>query len=192
MSISTKNREALTTEQVKNIIRYASTKKNGRQLAMMMALSFYVGLRRCQFSKLQIMDIIDRKGNIKDAIILPPSKNKGQDFATYYLPKNIQASLKEYIAGWDITDKERYLFISPKTYEPYNTTSITNAFTKLFKELGYEGLSTHMGRHFYITEKLNKGISIELVKQLVNHKNIQTTSLYAIPTPDVLKKIVNL
>ena len=51
--------------------------------------------------------------------------------------------------------------------------------------------STHFGRRNFITTLLTNGIDITTVKTLVNHKNIQTTSIYYNENEVMLKNVVN-
>lgn len=63
----------------------------------------------------------------------------------------------------------------------FNTS--TNAINKMFKKLKPYfkdiNLHAHLFRHSYATHLRNEGFSIEDIKELLGHKNIQSTMIYA-------------
>lgn len=184
------NREVIDSKKLKTIFKYISTMANGDQIALMFKFS-YSGMRLCNWYKLQIKDVLSQDNKVKDVIALTSEKNKGKDGVNYYLSDDVKQAIAEYIKDWDLTDRERYLFISQKTGKPYCKNSLTNLFHKIYSDLGIENCSTHCGRRNFITNLLVNGVDITSVKTLVGHKHIQTTSLYYNENPTLLKNIVN-
>lgn len=184
------NREIIDSKKLKVIFNYISTLNNSKQVDLMFRFS-YQGLRLCNWYKLQLKDILNAKNEIVDCLILNGEKNKGDKTATYYLSQDLKDRIKKYISGWDLSNKERYLFVSPKTNKPYQKNSLSNLFHKIYSDLGIENCSTHLGRRTFITELLTNGIDIVSVKTLVNHSSINTTTLYYQENPNFLKNIVD-
>lgn len=185
------NRAIIDDKKVKAIYSYIETLKNHRQIKMMFDFSFLGAMRSVNFRNLQLKDIVDEFNNIKDIIVLGEDKNKGKNKAKYYVSDELKKSIQEYIKGYDFSNKETYLFISPKTGKPYSRTYISTIFSNIFNVFSLQ-CSTHYGRRRFITKLLTeKGVDISTVKTLVNHKSIATTSLYVNEDENLLKKVVN-
>lgn len=184
------NREIIDSKKLKVIFNYISTLNNSKQIDLMFRFS-YQGLRLCNWYKLQLNDVLTANNEIVDCLVLNGEKNKGSKVATYYLSDDLRDRIKKYISGWDLSNRERYLFVSPKTNKPYQKNSLSNLFHKIYSDLGLEMCSTHLGRRTYITELLTNGIDIVSVKTLANHSSINTTTLYYQENPNFLKNIVN-
>ena len=184
------NRAIINTDRLKKILKYVSTLNNANQITMMFKFSFQ-GLRLCNWYRLQLKDIIDGNNEIVEMIHLQGDKNKGGKKVIYYLNDELRKDLKEYIKGWDLNNKERYLFVSYKTGRPYQKNSLTNLFHKIYNDMGIENCSTHCGRRNFITNLLVNGVDITTVKELVGHSFIQTTALYYNTNESMLKNVVN-
>jgi integrase len=64
----------------------------------------------------------------------------------------------------------------------FRPTSVVNRFAALFKELGFEGCSSHSGRRTFITTAARNvhrsGCSLRDVQLLAGHRSIETTERY--------------
>ncbi len=185
------NRAIIDDKKIKQIFQYIETLNNSRQIKMMFQLSF-MGLRCVNFCYFQIKDVMNTDNTIKGIITLSNDKNKGKKKATYYLNTKLQSELKKYI-DWLSSTKSitpnTYLFTSQKTNKPYLRNSISRIFSSIYNTFGLK-CSSHYGRRHFITESLLSGIDIATVKTLVNHSNIQTTSLYYNTNETLLSSIV--
>ncbi len=184
------NREIIPATKLKQIRAYIDTLRNAKQIQMMFNFSFYCGMRCINFTYLQIKDVIKDNGEIRDFIELGGYKNKGDKLAKYYLNDRMKLEIEKYISKMNLTDGERFLFTSQKTGKPYNRNSISKIFTSIYKTFNLN-CSTHYGRRNFITTLLTNGTDITTVKTLVNHSNIQTTTLYYNENPEVLLEAVN-
>lgn len=185
------NREIIDDKKLKVIFSYIDTLHNCKQIKMMFMFNYLCGMRCINFYALQLKDIIDDNGKIKDIIELLPEKNKGNKKAKYYVNDELKKEIKNYIKDFSAENKDRYLFVSQKTRKPYNRNSISKIFTAIYKTFNLK-CSSHYGRRRYITSLLTKGIDITSVKVLANHSNIQTTSIYYNENENMLKNVVNL
>lgn len=185
------NRAVIDDKTVRAIYNYIATLRNHRQLKMMFDFSFLGLMRSVNFRNLQIKDVVDEYGNIKDIIVLEGEKNKGKNKAKYYVSDELKKSIKEYLKDEDLTKAETYLFISPKTGKPYSRTHISTMFSNIFNVFGLD-CSTHFGRRRGITKLLTeKHIDIATVQHIVNHRNIATTSIYYNEDENLLKNVIN-
>jgi len=68
----------------------------------------------------------------------------------------------------------------------------TDAFNKLIKKTGISGITWYNMRHDFASQLVMKGVSIYTVKDLMCHKNITTTQVYAHLAPDLKSAAVEL
>lgn len=184
------NRAIIDDKQQKAIFKYIETLRNGKQLKLMFGFNWLSGMRCINFAYLQVGDVIDEFGKVRDIIELSPEKNKGHKKARYYVNDELKAMIKDYVKDYKLKDPARYLFTSQKTRKPYNRNSISKIFTSIYKTFGLE-CSTHYGRRHFITELLTKGTDIVSVKTLVNHSNVSMTAKYYNEDENMLKNVVN-
>jgi integrase/recombinase XerD len=93
------------------------------------------------------------------------------------LSPKLLATLREY---WD---RERppqpYLFVGKGTARPLAQQSVRKALKMARAEAGLKGtFSPHMLRHSFATHLLEAGTDIQVIQQLLGHKNLSTTAGY--------------
>ena len=184
------NRAIIDDKKQKAIFKYIDTLRNGKQIKLMFGFNWLAGMRCVNFAYLQVGDVIDEFGKVRDIIELTPEKNKGHKKARYYVNDELKAMIKDYVNDYKLKDPARYLFTSQKTRKPYNRNSISKIFTAIYKTFGLE-CSTHYGRRHFITELLTNGVDITSVKTLVNHANVSMTAKYYNENENMLKNVVN-
>ena len=88
---------------------------------------------------------------------------------------------------------EKYLFTPENRQHPFCKNYITHKFKRELKKLNFsEYLHFHSLRHTYVSQLINKGISVNIVKELVQHQNIATTMKYVHIDTNILKKYANM
>ena len=175
------NKEYVKDSKLKDILAYIKGINHSEQIRMMFFCSLN-GLRCINFRCLQVKDVFNADGTAKDVIDLNSDKNKGKFSAKYYINNQFRRELENYFKHLttkygEKLDGDTYLFTSQKMNKPFNRVSICRIFSNIYKKFGIHGAS-HLGRHMFITKMINNGINPFLVKQLVNHRNIQTTQRY--------------
>ena len=89
-----------------------------------------------------------------------------KELETYY---KWLKSVKPYIKGDD------YLLQSQKTGKNLCKESIVRIFRQVYDKCGLTKARSHSGRRSFITGLCDKGVAIQIVSKLVNHKSVQTT-----------------
>ncbi|MCI5634127.1 MAG: site-specific integrase [Alphaproteobacteria bacterium] len=184
------NRAIIDDKKQRAIFKYIETMRNGKQLKLMFGFNWLAGMRCINFAYLQVGDVIDEFGKVRDIVELTPEKNKGHKSCRYYINDELKAMIKGYVKDLGKCNPSRYLFVSQKTRKPYNRNSISKVFTSIYKTFGME-CSTHYGRRHFITELLTHGIDITSVKTLVNHSDVSMTARYYNENENMLKNVVN-
>jgi integrase/recombinase XerD len=100
----------------------------------------------------------------------------------------------------DVIDDEINMLINVFKVNPENviaTTSSSNQMDRIqlskmvnsiYRSAGVEITGVHILRHTAAKKLLASGVSIVVVQSLLGHSSIQTTSIYANPTEDIVKK----
>ena len=189
------NGDFISDSQIKDILTYIKGLNHGDMLRMMFFCSIN-GMRSINFAYLQLKDIYNPDGSVKNVIDLGKDKNKGKFAAQYYVNKQFKKEFEvyhEYLKKkyGDKLQSDTYLFTSQKMNKPFNRVSISRIFHDIYNKFGIHGAS-HLGRHMFITKLINNGTNPFLVKTLVNHRNIQTTQRYYNHNPQQLMNAVEL
>jgi integrase/recombinase XerD len=159
----------------KEIVPVASTifSKPYKILAILYFL-FYTGIRKGEIDLIKREDIDLNKDIFK--IYMPKSKREKYGIFT----KKTKTML------------EQYFKIEPEITNAFNTNgvAISQIFWKLrpyFKEI--KSFSPHLFRHSYGTLCRQKGIAMEDLQDLMGHKSMNTTKIYAQSNPERLRQI---
>lgn len=86
-----------------------------------------------------------------------------------------------------------YIFVSHSTAnygQPVTRVAIESMFNDIStaSEVNYFKLTPHVLRHTHASELQNLGVDINIIKERLGHSNIGTTSQYAKPSVETLKK----
>lgn len=189
------NHDYVSDDQIKDLLFLANGMYRGKNVRMMLFLSLN-GLRSINFRNLVVSDVYNQDGSVKNVIDLQNDKNKGKFSAQYYVNKQLKKELEAFYSHlqkkWgEKFSSQTYLFTPNKVNKPYARGSICRIFHNLYKKINIHGAS-HMGRHIFITKMIDKGINPFLVKQLVNHRSIQTTQRYYNADPQRLLTAVEM
>ena len=187
---STGKANTLSETQFKKLIKLVSIGNNAERNTTILYFSYYLGLRAKELSNIKIKDV---QG--KDILKLQASYTKGNKHRDIPLSnKTIQKVITLYIQYLKNTkgmlfNENNTLFTSQKG-SGFSPNSMVRLINNLYKDNGYDGYSSHSGRRSMITNLVNAGISINKVKTLAGHSNIQTTMEYVDTNMDDLSKVM--
>lgn len=89
------NHSFVSDNQIKDILTYINGLKHNKQIKMMFFCSLN-GMRSINFAYLQVKDVYNQEGKVKDIIELSQDKNKGKFHAQYYVNKQFKKELEGY------------------------------------------------------------------------------------------------
>lgn len=173
---TTKPREILTREEIKQLYKSTETLKEKAVLSI-----FYgCGLRRTEGEKLNLKDIHFRagilyvragKGNKRRAV--PMSKQVNQDLKNYVLyERTVSLSFGEGQKGEEA-------FITNQIGTRTSGSSYNNILKKLLEKAGIKKeITLHCLRHSIATHLLESGLSVEYVRDFLGHKHLESTQIY--------------
>ncbi|MBA4850024.1 tyrosine-type recombinase/integrase [Emticicia sp. BO119] len=157
--------EILTENEVESIIGALDNPKH----KALMATIYAMGLK---LSDILIMKVNDLDMETK-LIMVPPSKtDKGRKLK---IPNKLIPILMAY---FDKHKPKELLFVGEKG-KPYSPRSVQLVFQQALVKAKIEKNATvHTLRHSYAVHCLERGIDIHLLKEILGHKYLQTTSMY--------------
>jgi len=187
---STGKANTLSEPQFKKLIKLISIGNNPERNTTILYFSYYLGLRAKEISNIKINDVLD-----KDILKLQASYTKGNKHRDIPLSnKTIQKVINLYIqylktSKGMLFNENGSLFTSQKGGR-FSANAMVRLINNLYKDNGFDGYSSHSGRRSMITNLVNAGISINKVKTLAGHSNIQTTMEYVDTNMDDLSKVM--
>lgn len=169
---------------------------NNVNLKNIVLFALYTGCRLNEIINLQWCDInfndktisIQNKKNFKTKTgknrIIPISDNLQTLINTLFTRNNDNKVLS-------MINPNDYIFQNPNRYK-LTKNYISNLFKTVLRRLDFEEkYHFHCLRHTYITSMIKAGVSINYVKELAGHSNIQTTMLYVHLVTNDLRDAVN-
>lgn len=108
---------------------------------------------------------------------------KGAKERVLYIPKKVienELSLYKYM---------NYNFIAISRYnKKLDGSQIYRLLNTIFKQLKINYSGVHIIRHSYAKNLINKGLNITMLKELMGHASITTTSIYTNPSRNEIEK----
>ena len=190
-----KQAKVLTDTQVRRVLAEASQRRYPERDRVMILLSVRAGLRAKEIAMATWAMVTDAEGNVGDALHLSNGASKGKKGGrTVPLNKELRSALiafkatRNVEAGDRIIHSERDLGMSAGAVQVW--------FHRLYKELGFEGASSHSGRRTFVTRCAKNivaaGGSLRDVQELAGHASLATTQRYIQGDSAAKRRVVDL
>lgn len=167
--------KVLATEAVEGITREigAFPRTHYRNLAML-ALVSNLGLRAHEVTDLLLEDIDWRAGTVQ-------IRGKGGFRDSMPLPVEVGEALSDYLEhDTHRGPGERHLFHTAiGFFGPISASSLKGAVQDASRRAGHGPTGPHRFRHTLASRTLNAGASMEEVSQLLRHRSLTSTTIYA-------------
>lgn len=148
------------------------TARGLRETAILLLL-VRLGLRACEVSHIMLDDINWREGEL---IV------HGKAGRTSRLPlsREVGDALAAYVKRARPTTRRRELFLHFRVpHDPLTRPSITAAATKAMQRVGIDAGGAHVLRHTAATQMLRSGATLLEIGQVLRHRTVNSTTLYA-------------
>jgi len=158
-----------------------------------LAVSFYSGLRAMEICNLNLGDILDNEGQIKQQVTLRKIGTKGAKGGVAYFSHPV---LREYLSKYLVEKRSvkatecEAVFLSRVT-KRFRPSSMSQLFTRLYQEAGLEGCTSHTGRRSLARNLNRSGVSLYNIQKVLRHANISQTVEYIDCDTDLLANIVS-
>jgi len=187
--------KVLTDTQVRRVLAEVSQQRYPERDRVMILLSVRAGLRAKEIAMATWAMVTDAEGKVGDALHLSNGASKGKKGGrTVPLNKELRSALialkatRNVEAGDRIIHSERDLGMSAGAVQVW--------FHRLYKELGFEGASSHSGRRTFVTRCAKNivaaGGSLRDVQELAGHASLATTQRYIQGDSAAKRRVVDL
>lgn len=141
---------------------------------------YSTGCRVAEMVGLDLSDVDLEKG---EAVVF----GKGKKYRTVFLTPKCVLYIKNYLSTR--TDKEPPLFVGQlKPHGRLNISSVGALLRDLGRKCGIEKVHPHRFRRTCATMALHRGMPIDQVRLMLGHESIETTTIYAEESMDVVKQ----
>jgi integrase/recombinase XerD len=185
-----KQAKTLTDKQMKFVLSYIADTRDPLRNKVMFLLSVDAALRACEIASVEWSMVCDADGELTDEIRLQDKSSKGSSGGVVYMSERLKAALTDLLA----ISKPIGTIIKAKSGKPFSAASMTNWFWVMYRDLGFDGCSSHSGRRTAITRWSRNitaaGGSLRDVQALARHQSLQMTQKYIAISEDAMKRVV--
>ena len=185
-----KQAQVLSERDVKLVLQQIARSSYSSRNRCMFLLALYSGMRVGELAALNLGDVIDAKGKVRDQIMLKPHQTKGRHARTVLLNSLAQAEVERYMRGRDAEPREP-LFVS-KIGKRFSPNSLVQVLGRLFDACGLDAASSHSMRRTFCTRLAEKGTAIHIIAALAGHRSPSTTMVYLSANPNMMRNAVEL
>jgi integrase/recombinase XerD len=148
------------------------TTVGARDYAALLLLS-RLGLRAGEVAALQLEDIDWRAGELT-------IRGKGKSLARLPLPVDVGEALVAWLRRARRSKSARSAFVSVRApYRPLTAQAIKAIAISAMRTVGIVRGGTHRLRHTAATQMLRRGASMTEIAQVLRHRHVNTTAIYA-------------
>ena len=142
-----------------------------RDLAILMLLA-RLGLRTVEVARLELDDLYWRSGEIE-------IDGKGHERARLPLPSDVGEALVAYLVLRGRHDSRRVFLTEHAPTRPIQAAGVRSVVRDACRRAGMEHVAAHRLRHALACQLLREGASLIDVSQVLRHKHLQSTAIYA-------------
>jgi len=169
----------LNESEVRRLLEAA---ENLQQLAILMTL-YSAGLRLSELIHLRVKDIDSIK------MLIRVCHGKGGKDRNVLLSPTLLEVLRRYFRSYR---PQTWLFYGRTPEQPIHDQTVQRMVRRLCDRAGLrQGVTPHTLRHSFATHLLEQGTEVPYIQELLGHKSIKTTMLYARVSPRALGKVVS-
>ncbi len=173
-----KQAKTVNPAMLRRMLRYAAHRPFPARDRVMILLSVKAGLRACEIARLEWSMALDACGKISDTLAVRDAIAKMRSGRRIPLHPELRRALSRLLREGEPVGP----ILRSAKGGGLRPTSVVNWFAMLYRELGFEGCSSHSGRRTFITtaaRSLHKtGCSLRDVQLLAGHRSIGTTERY--------------
>jgi len=175
-------KDYFTSNQAKKILTNIdrTTLKGERDYAML-AMMMTMGLRTIEVVRANVEDI-RTKGDATVLYVQGKGHQEKDDLVR--MPSHVENAIRDYLSARNVQDLSQPLFTSTSNHNlngRMTTRSIRRIAKRNFISSGFNSprLTAHSMRHTAATLSLLNGATLQQAQELLRHKNIATTEIYA-------------
>lgn len=189
-----KQAQVLTDKDMKRVMSHIARSAFPDRNRCALQLSWLAGMRVGEIAALNVRDVLDADGNVRNEIQLKAAQTKGDKGRTVLLNAQAQAELAIYLQKPKQTKQTKPtdpLFRS-RVGKRFSANSLCQVFLRIYDAAGLDRATSHSGRRTFITTLAHKGVNVRVLAALAGHKSIATTQRYIELNENVLRAAVEL
>lgn len=164
---------ALTPGCVRRVLHSCDRRTlSGRRDHAILLLLVRLGLRAGEVARLDLDALDWRRGEVV-------VHGKGKTLARLPLPQDVGAALSAYLVRRPRADSRALFLRSRAPLQRLTQPAITHVVAKASQRAGLARVSPHRLRHTLATEMLRRGATLAQIAQVLRHRSLATTALYA-------------
>ena len=148
---------------------------------LVIALTFYTGMRIGEITKLIWSDLIDSNLLPHTQINFKRDQVKSRKPQRVLLSKKCRSEITRYLKYY-LTKHEKVNFARPVILTQRNTAFTPNSLcihiNAVYKKVNQPHLTTHSGRKSFITALANKAVNAKVIMTLARHEHLSSTQKY--------------
>jgi site-specific recombinase XerD len=148
-----------------------SSKVGARDFAILMLLA-RLGLRAVEISRLRLEALHWRAGEIE-------IDGKGHERGRLPLPSDVGEALVGYLSLRGPSDSRRVFLTVHAPTRPIESSGVRSVVRDACRRASIEHLGAHRLRHALASELLREGASLIDIGQVLRHKHLASTAIYA-------------
>jgi integrase len=181
----------LSADHIDDLLFFAERSRHPLRNRLIVLLSVKAGLRAAEIAKLTWDMILDASGDVGAIVAVQDRIAKKRGGRSIPLHNDLRQAL---IEARELCDGQGPIVRSERGRGAMTPLSIVNFFGCAFKQLGFDGCSSHSGRRTFITKAAravhHAGGSLRDVQILAGHRSIQTTQRYIDGDSDAQRKLI--
>ena len=142
-----------------------------RDFAILVLLA-RLGLRTVEVSRIDLGDVYWRVGEIE-------IDGKGHERARLPLPDDVGEALVAYLTLRRHHDSRRVFLSEHAPTRPIEAAGVRSVVRDACRRAGIEHVAAHRLRHALASELLREGASLIQISQVLRHKHLESTAIYA-------------
>lgn len=190
-----KQAKTLTPAQVRALLSHVQSSRQPLRNRLIVLLSVRSGLRAKEIASLTWSMVTDAEGAVAGEIRLTDAAAKGRTGGVIPMAKDVRQALQNLQATLPIP-KPTGAVVTTERSKQTSAQVIVNLFAGWYRDLGFEGCSSHSGRRTFITNAARNislvGGSLRDVQALARHASLATTQRYIELSEGAMRKVVDL
>lgn len=186
-----KQAKILTEAQQKSVLEFLKSTRSPIRNEVMFLLSVDAGLRAKEIASLEWSMVTDATGDLTDEIRLEDKAAKGKGGGVVFMSRRLVQALGRLQSEAGIRKGK---IVTSRNGKAMSAQVVVNWFAYLYRDLGFEGCSSHSGRRTAITRWARKissvGGSLRDVQSLARHSSLAMTQRYIEVSEDACRRVV--
>ena len=187
-----KQARVLTDVELKRLLAVIAQGKHSARNRFAIMLSHLAGLRVGEIASLRVGDVVDRDDQVRDQIRLRAEDTKGGQPRVVFVGERLRREVDRFRSDWEMSPSKNSPLLVTQKQTAFSANTLCQLMSKLYREAGLDGATSHSGRRWFITKLAHSGVSAKVIMTLAGHRNLTTTQRYIDVRDDMMRQAVDL